>query len=76
MNDSLRTLNLHTVCEEAQCPNVGECWNGSTGTATIMLLGARVLPAQLVDHLSPMSSSTNLQDNSFWNFLMMQSLIA
>jgi len=30
-------LKLNTVCEEAQCPNVGECWNG--GTATIMLLG-------------------------------------
>ncbi|KAK9918969.1 hypothetical protein WJX75_008365 [Coccomyxa subellipsoidea] len=39
LSDSLRTLKLHTVCEEAQCPNVGECWNGSTGTATIMLLG-------------------------------------
>ena len=38
---SLRGLGLHTVCEEAQCPNVGECWNGGTGTATIMLLGAR-----------------------------------
>ena len=41
LSDSLRTLKLHTVCEEAQCPNVGECWNGSTGTATIMLLGAQ-----------------------------------
>ena len=40
---SLRGLGLHTVCEEAQCPNVGECWNGGTGTATIMLLGARPL---------------------------------
>ena len=36
----LRGLNLHTVCEEAQCPNIGECWNGGSGTATIMLLGA------------------------------------
>lgn len=34
---SLRSLDLHTVCEEAQCPNIGECWNGGTGT--IMLLG-------------------------------------
>jgi lipoic acid synthetase len=34
---SLSELNLHTVCEEAQCPNIGECWNGGTGT--IMLLG-------------------------------------
>ena len=28
------------VCEEAQCPNIGECWNGGTGT--IMLLGDTV----------------------------------
>lgn len=28
---------LHTVCEEARCPNIGECWSG--GTATFMLLG-------------------------------------
>ena len=33
----LRTHNLHTVCEEAHCPNVGECWGG--GTATFMLMG-------------------------------------
>lgn len=35
-------LRLATVCEEAQCPNIGECWNGGSegiGTATIMLLG-------------------------------------
>ncbi len=32
-----RTLNLHTVCESAQCPNIGECWNHRT--ATFMLLG-------------------------------------
>ncbi len=43
LSGSLRTLNLHTVCEEAQCPNVGECWNGGTGTATIMLLGVHPL---------------------------------
>lgn len=33
----LRERNLHTVCEEASCPNVGECWG--SGTATFMLLG-------------------------------------
>ena len=32
-----RELKLHTVCEEAQCPNIGECWSG--GTATFMVLG-------------------------------------
>lgn len=37
VKNSLQDLNLHTVCEEAQCPNIGECWNGGTGT--IMLLG-------------------------------------
>jgi lipoic acid synthetase len=31
-------LNLHTVCEEARCPNIYECW-GSHGTATFMILG-------------------------------------
>ncbi len=33
----MRELNLHTVCEEARCPNVGDCWN--RGTATFMILG-------------------------------------
>ncbi|MEX0749469.1 MAG: lipoyl synthase [Dehalococcoidia bacterium] len=33
----MREQNLHTVCEEAKCPNVGECWNA--GTATFMILG-------------------------------------
>ena len=33
----MRDLNLHTVCEEAHCPNIGECWNH--GTATFMILG-------------------------------------
>src|SRR2546429_5219264 len=32
-----RSLGLHTVCESAQCPNIGECWNHRT--ATFMLLG-------------------------------------
>ena len=33
----MRDLDLHTVCEEASCPNIGECWNH--GTATFMILG-------------------------------------
>jgi len=33
----MRDLRLNTVCEEARCPNVGECWN--RGTATFMILG-------------------------------------
>ena len=35
---SLRDLNLVTVCEEASCPNIGECWN--KGHATMMILGS------------------------------------
>lgn len=38
----LRGLNLHTVCEEARCPNLSDCWGGSdksAATATIMLMG-------------------------------------
>jgi lipoyl synthase len=33
----MRDMGLHTVCEEARCPNLGECWN--RGTATFMILG-------------------------------------
>ncbi|XP_023375395.1 lipoyl synthase, mitochondrial [Otolemur garnettii] len=39
LKNTLRNLNLHTVCEEARCPNIGECWGGgehATATATIM----------------------------------------
>ncbi len=37
LKETFRRLDLHTVCEEARCPNVGECWG--EGTATVMLLG-------------------------------------
>ena len=33
----MRSNQLHTVCEEAQCPNIGECWG--SGTATFMMMG-------------------------------------
>eukprot|EP01083_Nonionella_stella_P039459 107315_1 len=39
---TVRELGLATVCEEARCPNIGECWGGGehqTATATIMLMG-------------------------------------
>ncbi|KAG0148795.1 hypothetical protein CROQUDRAFT_669656 [Cronartium quercuum f. sp. fusiforme G11] len=41
IKSDLRGLGLHTVCEEARCPNIGQCWGGSKGeaTATIMLMG-------------------------------------
>jgi lipoic acid synthetase len=37
IKDLLKSLKLATVCQEAKCPNMGECWNG--GTATFMLMG-------------------------------------
>ena len=37
IKQKLREKKLHTVCEEASCPNIGECWGG--GTATFMLMG-------------------------------------
>ena len=37
IRERARSQGLHTVCEEARCPNIGECWQG--GTATFMLLG-------------------------------------
>jgi lipoic acid synthetase len=41
IKSQLRDLRLSTVCEEARCPNIGECWGGGshgTATATIMVL--------------------------------------
>jgi lipoic acid synthetase len=37
LRELMRAKDLHTVCEEARCPNIGECW--SRGTATFMILG-------------------------------------
>lgn len=37
LKELMRQLGLHTVCEEAHCPNIGECWD--YGTATFMILG-------------------------------------
>ncbi len=37
VRDVVKKNNLHTVCEEAHCPNIPECWN--SGTATFMILG-------------------------------------
>ena len=43
IKQTLREHDLHTVCEEASCPNMGECWSGrdGPGTATFMLMGER-----------------------------------
>jgi len=40
LKDLARELRLHTVCEEARCPNLGECWAGEHPTMTLMVLGS------------------------------------
>jgi lipoic acid synthetase len=56
----LREHNLHTVCEEASCPNIGECF--SKGTATFMILGdmcTRRCPFCDVAHGKPLPPDAN-----------------
>lgn len=52
-------LNLHTVCQEARCPNIGECWKGDHATMTLMVLGdectrrCRFCAVKTVDQAAP-----------------------
>jgi lipoic acid synthetase len=54
-----RELGLHTVCEEARCPNIGECWKGDHATMTLMVLGdectrrCRFCAVKTVDKAAP-----------------------
>jgi len=60
----LRDNNLHTVCEEASCPNIGECFSG--GTATFMILGdicTRRCPFCDVSHGKPLAPDVNEPEN-------------
>jgi lipoyl synthase len=60
----LRENNLHTVCEEASCPNIGECFSG--GTATFMILGdicTRRCPFCDVAHGKPLPPDVNEPEN-------------
>lgn len=60
----LRDHNLHTVCEEASCPNIGECFSG--GTATFMILGdicTRRCPFCDVAHGKPLPPDAHEPEN-------------
>ena len=73
---ALRDLNLSTVCEEARCPNIGDCWGGADGhtaTATIMLMGdtctrgcrfCAVKTSRTPGPLDP--NEVRLSDKHFW----------
>lgn len=73
LRSSLRGLGLSTVCEEARCPNIGECWGG--GTATIMLMGdtctrgcrfCNIKTARAPPPLDPLEPSKVAQAVSKW----------
>ena len=69
----LRQNNLHTVCEEASCPNLGECF--SKGTATFMIMGdicTRRCPFCDVAHGRPGSLNTNEPSNLSSTIKMME----
>src|SRR5664279_4976841 len=60
----LRENHLHTVCEEASCPNIGECF--SSGTATFMILGdicTRRCPFCDVAHGKPLAPDSDDPEN-------------
>lgn len=72
LKEMMRERKLATVCEEARCPNIGECWGG--GTATIMVMGdtctrgcrfCNVKTAKIpgsLDPNEPMNVAASLQD--------------
>jgi lipoyl synthase len=69
----LRDNNLHTVCEEASCPNIGECFSG--GTATFMILGdicTRRCPFCDVAHGKPLPPDPNEPENLARTIAQMQ----
>ena len=62
----LREQNLHTVCEEASCPNIGECFGH--GTATFMIMGdicTRRCPFCDVAHGKPLALDENEPESVF-----------
>jgi len=69
----LRDNHLHTVCEEASCPNIGECFSG--GTATFMILGdicTRRCPFCDVAHGKPLPPDVNEPENLARTIAQMQ----
>jgi len=69
----LRENNLHTVCEEASCPNISECFSG--GTATFMILGdicTRRCPFCDVAHGKPLPPDVNEPENLARTIALMQ----
>jgi lipoyl synthase len=80
LKSTRQTLGLKTVCEEARCPNIGECWSG--GTATFMILGDTCTrgcrfcavttgnPNGWVDHEEPAKLATSIA-NAGWKYVVL-----
>jgi len=74
IKETLEKYNLHTVCEEAHCPNISECWSG--GTATFMILGDKCTrgckfcavesgwPSKQIDKYEPLKLALAIKE---WN---------
>ena len=83
LSQKLKSLNLHTVCEEAKCPNRHECWDNKT--ATMMILGGICTrgcrfcnvqtgnPHQLIDQ-SEIDSAIKLVETMNLNFIVITSV--
>lgn len=73
IKEALRSNHLHTVCEEASCPNIGECFSG--GTATFMILGdicTRRCPFCDIAHGKPLPPDENEPENLAKTIAQMQ----
>jgi lipoic acid synthetase len=83
LKNTSRSLGLATVCEEARCPNIGECWAG--GTATFMLMGEVCTrscrfcnvstgnPNGWLDHEEPQKVAQTIQ-NAGWEYVVLTSV--
>ncbi len=80
LKQNLREKSLYTVCEEARCPNIGECWAG--GTATIMVMGDTCTrgcrfcnvrtgnPRGYLDPLDPLKTARSLSEMGELNYVV------
>lgn len=80
LKQNLREKSLYTVCEEARCPNIGECWTG--GTATIMVMGDTCTrgcrfcnvrtgnPRGYLDPMEPLKTAQSLAEMGELNYVV------
>ncbi len=84
IKNTIKQYNLHTVCEEAHCPNISECWN--SGTATFMLMGDTCTrackfcavktgnPMKKLDSLEPKNLARALTEIRLFDYVVLTSV--